>query len=369
MAHRANVAASTGADGNEGWYGQDEEEKDGEGEGGLGEASGSDRQGRTLPQDETHVAIGISGRDLDGFIESFKGTIYPGQEEEQAGAAISEAIFEANKSKPHFHIPIGEDRTSIDWTCHIRNESDNSPVVGYHVDSGSSVHISPSRDEFVDFVEIPPHPIRGVNGSFIHAVGRGTITLRMGKGHKGVLRLVNALYVPRAAIRLISAGRLDLDGLFIGIHNGRLLVKPSPTSEGIIAVAKRLQNNLYVVLESPHVRAQSKRSTVSPMPYSSTIPSSPSDTVHDSKCVINFALAPIDVMTLHRRMGHCSMESVVDMAKHGMVTGMKLALDTIPPVCEHCILGKQSKVPVPSIRHQSMWGNYNVKREVPCQTL
>lgn len=346
VAHRANVAESTGGDRNGGWYRQDEEGKDKDGNSGV---EGNGHPGTTLP-DESYVTVEISGRDLDGFIELFKGTRYPGEEEEQGAAAILDEIFDTNRAKPHFHIPAREDRTSVDWNCHVRDEADRTPVIGYHVDSGSSVHISPSWDEFVDFVEIPPHPIKGVNGSYIHAVGRGTITLRMGKGHKGVLRLVNALYVPRAAIRLISTGWLDLDGLFIGIYNGQLLVKPSPTSDNIIAVAKRLQNNLYVILGSPQVCIRSQRATSSPASCSTPVSLNLPEITADSEVIVNSALAPIDSMTLHHRMGHCSMESVVDMAKHGMVTGMKLSLDLVPPVCKHCILDKQSNVLVPSIR-------------------
>lgn len=115
-----------GGDENGGWYGQDEEERDSEGDSG----EGNGQPGTTLPEDETHVAIGISGRDLDGFIDSFKGTIYPGEEEDSRQAVILDTIFETNRYKPHFHIPTGGDKTSIDWNCHARDETDRTPVLG-----------------------------------------------------------------------------------------------------------------------------------------------------------------------------------------------------------------------------------------------
>ncbi|KAF8527327.1 hypothetical protein JB92DRAFT_908433 [Gautieria morchelliformis] len=38
------------------------------------------------------------------------------------------------------------------------------------------------------------------------------------------------------------------------------------------------------------------------------------------------------------------------MAKKGMVSGMPTDLSSVPPPCEHCILGKQAKQPVPKVR-------------------
>ena len=35
------------------------------------------------------------------------------------------------------------------------------------------------------------------------------------------------------------------------------------------------------------------------------------------------------------------------MAKRGMTKGMPTDLSVVPPVCEHCILGKQVKNPIP----------------------
>ena len=61
----------------------------------------------------------------------------------------------------------------------------------------------------------------------------------------------------------------------------------------------------------------------------------------------NVVRAPADRLTWHRRLGHVNYSSIIDMAKHHMAIGMPTNLSTIPPVCEHCILGKQAKRPVP----------------------
>ena len=57
-----------------------------------------------------------------------------------------------------------------------------------------------------------------------------------------------------------------------------------------------------------------------------------------------------DLETWHRRLGHCSTDAIVDMARKGVVQGMRVDLSTAPPRCDHCILGKQTRSPVPKIR-------------------
>ena len=57
-----------------------------------------------------------------------------------------------------------------------------------------------------------------------------------------------------------------------------------------------------------------------------------------------------DMETWHRRLGHVNYKSVVDMSNKDMVKGMHINLFSAPPKCESCILGKQTKTPVPKIR-------------------
>jgi hypothetical protein len=63
-----------------------------------------------------------------------------------------------------------------------------------------------------------------------------------------------------------------------------------------------------------------------------------------------FASHAADVETWHRRLGHCSIRSIVDMARKGSVEGMTIDLSSAPPKCTHCILGKQTCSPVPKTR-------------------
>ena len=54
--------------------------------------------------------------------------------------------------------------------------------------------------------------------------------------------------------------------------------------------------------------------------------------------------------TWHRRLGHVNYTSIIQMAWDGVAVGMPTDLSTIPPVCQHCILGKQTKWVVPKMQ-------------------
>ena len=64
----------------------------------------------------------------------------------------------------------------------------------------------------------------------------------------------------------------------------------------------------------------------------------------------NIARATPSLEMWHCHLGHVNYATIVDMAKRGLVTGMHVDLSTLPPICRHCILGKQTKKAVPKTR-------------------
>jgi hypothetical protein len=52
----------------------------------------------------------------------------------------------------------------------------------------------------------------------------------------------------------------------------------------------------------------------------------------------------------HRHLGHTNYRSIVEMARDGVAEGMHIDLSTEPGKCDHCILGKQVRTPVPKTR-------------------
>lgn len=161
----------------------------------------------------------------------------------------------------------------------------------------------------------------------------------MGKGHSASLQLVDALYIPGASICLISVGRLNASGLTITIANGCLTVRTSVKAPNVFAVAIRLPNHLYRIVCEPIARRPPRHPDTS-------LKSNPHSPIPITPIVASLT-APVDLRTIHNHLGHASMQTIIDMARNGVVTGMPLNLASMPPHCEHCILGKQAKLLVP----------------------
>lgn len=56
-----------------------------------------------------------------------------------------------------------------------------------------------------------------------------------------------------------------------------------------------------------------------------------------------------DLQSWHRCLGHANYCAMYNLACFGNATGMPITLSTSPPVCDACILGKQTKSTVPKI--------------------
>ena len=180
--------------------------------------------------------------------------------------------------------------------------------MAFHFDTGATSHISPCHTDFINFTPITPRSIRGVNGSAIPALGIGQIKLQCGKGRN--LTLKKSLFAPQATMRLISVGSLGDDGYnAIFTATGCQVKRGSKT----IADGSRKGRNLYRL--TGNIRTEHA----------------------------NVARAAPNLETWHKRLGHVNYTSIIEMAKGGYATGMPADLSTLPAVCEHCILGKQTK--------------------------
>ncbi|KAG2118633.1 hypothetical protein DEU56DRAFT_918731 [Suillus clintonianus] len=113
-------------------------------------------------------------------------------------------------------------QTTVDWNTNSRdvefagiaNDALHQPkytpvnleTTPFYLDSGASVHISHEVSDFFELNHLPPRPVRGIGGSHINAVGIGSIRLRIGRGLH--ITLHNVLFVPSAAVRLVSVSSL-----------------------------------------------------------------------------------------------------------------------------------------------------------------
>jgi len=157
-----------------------------------------------------------------------------------------------------------------------------------------------------------------MNGKSIPAIGVGTIMLRCGKGRR--LSLKKALFVPDAALRLISVGKLADEGLVTIFEEEVCHIRNK--SGKAIADGTRKGNGLhYFAGSDPRIVERAFISHTSP-----------------------------DLVTWHQHLGHINYTSIICMAKKSLATGMPVDLSTLPPICEHCVTAKQTKTPVPKTR-------------------
>ena len=106
--------------------------------------------------------------------------------------------------------PVTESAGFISSTPPHRSPLARIIELPFLLDSGTTCHISPEASDFKVLTSIPCHPVKGLNGSAVYAVGVGEIELRIAAGH--VLKLTNVLYIPESSVRLISILALNKSG-------------------------------------------------------------------------------------------------------------------------------------------------------------
>ena len=229
-----------------------------------------------------------------------------------------------------------ETSTSIDWAINQTSPNDNALTVTplnqtqrtrvnldnhpFYVDTGATVHISPNRSDFLTLTSITQRSVKGIGGSSIAAVGVGDIILRI--GHNASITLLNALYIPNAAVRLISVSALSHDSGVIAHFDNHSCWFTNKITGSRIAHGTLLPNKKL---------------------YSLTLQSATADHALAAHNAPN-------ITTWHRRLGHANYNSLLDMARKGTIPGMPTQSSTKPPKCDSCILGKQTKTPIPKKR-------------------
>jgi len=197
---------------------------------------------------------------------------------------------------------------NLDWDEHLPSAYSSSLCHAFSsgfpfiFDSGASCHISPARADFKTFRPISSQRVTGLGGSFVSAVGCGSVDISMATGHK--LTLHNVLYIPSSDVRLVSVHALNFAGNFAS-HFDTASCWVTDRSGATIARGDILPGrNLYYF---PSIST----------PSISSAAASPS--AHLARPVPN-------VETWHRRLGHCNPRTIIEMARSGVVEGMHIDL-------------------------------------------
>jgi hypothetical protein len=192
----------------------------------------------------------------------------------------------------------------------------SSPTKIELIDSKCTHHISPYREDFTSFEEIPPRSFRAANKQRFSAVGMGESTINLPNGADGSkLALTEVLYSPEVSYILVSVGRLNDLGFIMTFGNGKCTIcRPDGN---IIGGVPKSSSGLY------HVEHET-----------------------DTANAIEF----ITLDKFHHRMGHVSPEIAHQLITKGFVTGVKLNNSPAElTFCESCIYAKATRKFIPKV--------------------
>ncbi|BBH01937.1 hypothetical protein Prudu_012349, partial [Prunus dulcis] len=196
-----------------------------------------------------------------------------------------------------------------DFEFALASSSADGHSTEWILDSGCTYHMCPIREWFSSFEELDGGVVLMGNNNACKTQGIGKICLKM---HDGTVReLSDVRYVPDMKKNLISLGALESKGLKITMEGGVL-----KAVHGALVVMKGTRrNNLYFLQGS---------------------------TVIGGAAVTEAADAIADTTRLwHMRLGHAGEKALQGLVKQGLLKGAKACKLEF---CEHCVLGKQTRV-------------------------
>jgi hypothetical protein len=206
-------------------------------------------------------------------------------------------------------------------------------------DSGCTRHISPYREDFESFTEIPPMSFSAANKQKFSALGRGEMVVNIPNGVEiSQLRLTEVLYSPEVGYTLISIGRLDENGFSATFGDGKCVIR-GPDDEHVGTISKN-KRGLYKVEHELNIEQA------------------------------NAVDETLTVEQLHRRMGHISPVIAKKLVENNFVTGVRLESTSSgdPFFCESCVYAKATRKVIPKARegdratvfagevHSDLWG-------------
>ncbi|PPR01457.1 hypothetical protein CVT24_001860 [Panaeolus cyanescens] len=253
-------------------------------------------------------------------------------------------------------IPVSDDEEDEDMVTYCYDSRPITPTINAVTttpanidvqitlyDSGSTRHLSPYRDNFINFQTIPPFSLRAANKGSFDATGIGEMVVNVPNGtDTSMIHLSNVLYSPEVGYNLISIGQLDEMGYTCTFRKGRCIIE-SPEGE---RVGEILRNTRGVY------RVEEVMST------------------EDEEEWVGAVEDEVTLEQFHRRMGHIAPDTARKLISKGLVTGVKLAgsNSTTPFFCEACVFAKSTAVPIPKVRegerakefggevHSDLWG-------------
>ena len=251
-------------------------------------------------------------------------------------------------------VAVGKDDEDFDIRLFIANgiAKRSNLLHKWVVDSGCTSHMSSNRRWFVTFRELStPRRVWLGDDSYILATGIGRIfiTLIHPNGTSLFACLTDVYYVPELHGNLFSVLRVTQTGNIVNfMPQGRCEIVDARTNT--LYGTAQCKENLYILNTTTVTEEHTyicATSTDFSEPDTDLDPSSEPQ-LAAFKAKVETSKATLS--TWHRRLGHTMVESVRRLFRKKMVTGMQITDDdTHGRTCIPCILGKQTRTPIPKV--------------------
>lgn len=167
------------------------------------------------------------------------------------------------------------------------------------------VHISPYHNDFLTLRPIQPCTVKRLGGSSVAAIGVGSIHIHIAKG--ATITLEDALYIPNAVVRLVSVSALAKQSNISSLFDDTSMKLINKSTGAVIAQESLLPNQRLYALDLSFMLTEHYAFMTSQAP---------------------------DFETWHCHLRHAKYQTVMEMAKAGLIPGMPTAFPSKPPKCD-----------------------------------
>ena len=170
--------------------------------------------------------------------------------------------------------------------------------------------MSPFSHHFTNLRSIPPRPITAANNRVFYATGMGDLRINVPNGSKSTyITLKDALYAPDMTLTVISISKIASAGYSVIFEDKFCKIKNKIGK--IVGKIEARPNGLYRV-DRPIASAAA-------------------------------AQEQVDILTIHRRLGHISANSIRDLIRANAATGLH-PIDLHSPIsCDSCEHAKATR--------------------------
>ncbi len=177
-------------------------------------------------------------------------------------------------------------------------------------DSGASRHMSPFRNKFVTYQPIPPHPIVTADKRTFYAEGVGDLQIDVPNGEVLTpVLLKDTLHAPQIGLTVVSIGRIAKASYSVSFEDNHCKIRKDQDRR-VVGSIPTTGNGLYKV---------------------------------EHALMAGMTLEQVNILTLHRRLGHMSLDTIQSLVRNNAVTGLHIIDDGSPFFCESCEYAKATR--------------------------